>query len=143
MTAAQRERVEEALFPPVVAILIAFVAGDILMLSFNQSPLVVWRLLLDGSWGNAYGFGQVMYKATTLSFTGMAVAFAYRAGLFNIGGEGQLAAADSRRRLWASRSPSASRRLSQSCLAAWVRRLRAESWARSLATCACDSARTR
>lgn len=92
MTAAQREKMEEALFPPVVAILIAFVAGDIIMLSFNQSPFVVWRLLLEGTWGNAYGFGQVLYKATTLSFTGMAVAFAYRAGLFNIGGEGQLAA---------------------------------------------------
>ena len=92
MTAEQREKIEEALFPPVVAILIAFVAGDILMLSFNQSPFVVWRLLLEGTWGNAYGFGQVLYKATTLSFTGMAVAFAYRAGLFNIGGEGQLAA---------------------------------------------------
>src|SRR5665213_4175148 len=92
MKPERREKIEEALFAPVVAILIAFVAGDILMLSFNQSPFVVWRLLLEGSWGNAYGFGQVLYKATTLSFTGMAVAFAYRAGLFNIGAEGQLAA---------------------------------------------------
>ncbi|MDQ2889186.1 MAG: ABC transporter permease [Gemmatimonadota bacterium] len=92
MTIERRQKIEEALLPPIVAILIAFVAGDILMLSFNQSPLVVWRLLLEGTWGNAYGFGQVLYKATTLSFTGMAVAFAYRAGLFNIGGEGQLAA---------------------------------------------------
>jgi len=92
VTREQREKIEEALFPPAVAILIAFVAGDILMLSFNQSPFIVWRLLLEGTWGNAYGFGQVLYKATTLSFTGMAVAFAYRTGLFNIGAEGQLAA---------------------------------------------------
>lgn len=92
MTPERRERIEEALFPPIVAILVAFVCGDILILSFGQSPMVVWRLLLEGTWGNAYGFGQVMYKATTLSFTGLAVAFGYRAGLFNIGAEGQLAA---------------------------------------------------
>ncbi len=92
MTTQSRERIEEALFPPIVAILVAFVCGDILILSFGQSPMVVWRLLLEGTWGNAYGFGQVLYKATTLSFTGLAVAFGYRAGLFNIGAEGQLAA---------------------------------------------------
>lgn len=88
----RRERLEEALFPPLVAILVAFVCGDILILSFGQSPWTVWRLMLEGTWGNAYGFGQVLYKATTLSFTGLAVALGYRAGLFNIGAEGQLAA---------------------------------------------------
>lgn len=92
VTSERSERIQEALFPPIVAILVAFVCGDILILSFGQSPMVVWRLLLEGTWGNAYGFGQVLYKATTLSFTGLAVAFGYRAGLFNIGAEGQLAA---------------------------------------------------
>jgi simple sugar transport system permease protein len=52
----------------------------------------VWRLLLEGTWGNSYGFGQVLYKATTLACTGLAVAVGLRAGLFNIGAEGQLAA---------------------------------------------------
>ncbi len=92
MTPENRERIEEGLLPPLVAILVALVCGDILILSFGQSPVVVWRLLIEGTWGNAYGFGQVLYKATTLSFTGLAVAFGYRAGLFNIGAEGQLAA---------------------------------------------------
>src|SRR6185503_15999750 len=50
------------------------------------------RLLIDGTWGNAYGLGQVLYKATTLTFTGLSVALGLRAGLFNIGAEGQLAA---------------------------------------------------
>lgn len=92
ITPERRSRLEEALLPPLVAILIALVCGDLLMLSFGQSPVLVWRMLLEGTWGNAYGFGQVLYKATTLSFTGLAVAFGYRAGLFNIGAEGQLAA---------------------------------------------------
>src|SRR5207247_8721287 len=55
-------------------------------------PAGVYRLLLEGTWCNAYGFGQVLYKATTLAFTGLAVSFGLRAGLFNIGGESQLAA---------------------------------------------------
>ncbi len=76
---------------PVVALLIAAVVGDILILAFGQSPADVYRLLLDGTLGNAYGIGQVIYKATTLVFTGLAVAVGLRAGLFNIGAEGQLA----------------------------------------------------
>jgi simple sugar transport system permease protein len=75
-----------------VAVLAAMVVGDLLILSFGQSPGSVYRLLLEGTWGNAYGFGQVLYKTTTLTFTGLAVALALRAGLFNIGAEGQLAA---------------------------------------------------
>src|SRR5690348_275510 len=87
-----RARAEEALLPPFVALLIAIVAGDLLILSVGQSPGDVYRMLLAGTWGNAYGFGQVLYKATTLICTGLAVSIGLQAGLFNIGGEGQLAA---------------------------------------------------
>jgi simple sugar transport system permease protein len=52
----------------------------------------VYQVLLQGTWGNAYGLGQVLYKATTLTFTGLSVAIGLRAGLFNIGAESQLAA---------------------------------------------------
>jgi len=92
MRASLRMRLEEALLPPLVALLLALVVGDLLILTFGQSPGAVYRLLLEGTWGNAYGFGQVLYKATTLTFTGLAVALGIRAGLFNIGAEGQLAA---------------------------------------------------
>ena len=77
---------------PAVALLIAAIVGDVLILSFGQAPGDVYRLLIEGTWGNAYGLGQVLYKATTLTFTGLAVALGLRAGLFNIGAEGQLAA---------------------------------------------------
>ena len=87
-----RGRLLEAILPPVVALLIAALVGDLLILSFGQSPGAVYRLLLDGTWGNAYGFGQVLYKTTTLTFTGLAVSIGLRAGLFNIGAESQLAA---------------------------------------------------
>jgi len=91
--APRRERVrwEESLLPPLMALAIALVVGDLLILTFGQSPGAVYRLLLEGTWGNAYGFGQVLYKATTLTFTGLSFAIAARAGLFNIGAESQLA----------------------------------------------------
>lgn len=87
-----RERIEEAVLPSVVALLIALICGDILILIFGQSPGAIYRLLIEGTWGNPYGFAQVLYKTTTLAFTGLAVAYALRAGLFNIGAESQLAA---------------------------------------------------
>ena len=87
-----RRTLVEAVLPPLVALLIAAVVGDVLILVFGQSPGGVYRLLLEGTWGNAYGFGQVLYKATTLACTGLAFAAAARAGLFNVGAESQLAA---------------------------------------------------
>jgi simple sugar transport system permease protein len=89
---SSRAKLEEAILPALVALLLAIVVGDILILIFGQSPAAVYGLLLEGSWGNAYGFGQVLYKATTLTFTGLAVAIGLRAGLFNIGAESQIAA---------------------------------------------------
>jgi simple sugar transport system permease protein len=85
-------RALEALLPPLVALGIAAVVGDLLILTFGEAPATVYALLVKGTWGNAYGIGQVLYKATTLTCTGLAFALANRAGLFNVGAEGQLAA---------------------------------------------------
>jgi general nucleoside transport system permease protein len=88
----RRAAIEEAILPAIVALLVAAIVGDVLILSFGQNPGTVYQLLLEGTWGNAYGLGQVLYKTTTLTFTGLAVALGLRAGLFNIGAESQLAA---------------------------------------------------
>jgi general nucleoside transport system permease protein len=87
----QREAVLAAVLPPLVALAVALVVGDLLILAFGQAPATVFGMLLQGTWGNAYGFGQVLYKATTLTCTGLAFAMAGRAGLFNVGAESQLA----------------------------------------------------
>jgi simple sugar transport system permease protein len=92
MRSSRRAELEEAVLPAIVALLVAAIVGDALILAFGQNPSTVYRLLIDGTWGNAYGLGQVLYKATTLTFTGLAVAVGLRAGLFNIGAESQLAA---------------------------------------------------
>ncbi len=92
MSEGFRQRAEEALLPPIVALLVALILGDILILLFGESPAHVYGRMLEGAWGNPYGFAQVLYKTTTLTFAGLGIALALRAGLFNIGAEGQLAA---------------------------------------------------
>ncbi|WP_428266830.1 ABC transporter permease [Haliangium sp.] len=75
-----------------IALAVAAVAGSLLIMVVGQSPLEVYRLLLLDTWGNDYGFGQVIFKTTPLILTGLAVAMAFQVGLFNIGGEGQMVA---------------------------------------------------
>jgi simple sugar transport system permease protein len=65
----------------------------VLVWLYGESPREIAAALLMGTWGVPYGVGQVLYKATALLLTGVAVDVALRAGLFNIGAEGQLAIA--------------------------------------------------
>src|SRR5262249_31928945 len=61
--------------------------------AFGVAPLSTLHTALAGTWGTPYGIGQVLFKATPLIFTALSFEVALRAGLFNIGAEGQLAAA--------------------------------------------------
>ena len=79
-----------AIAVPVIAIAAALLAGAVFIAAIGQSPAVVYGILLRGTFGNFYGLGQVLFKATPLIFTGLSVALAFKAGLFNIGAEGQL-----------------------------------------------------
>jgi len=80
---------QTALLAPVLALLVAVLAANLLVLAYGESPAAILGLLLAGTWGSAYGIGQVLFKATPLILTGIAVALPFRAGLFNIGAEGQ------------------------------------------------------
>jgi len=75
-----------------VALLVAAAAGSILMIVAGASPLVVWGAMLGRIAPDPYALGQVVFDATPLVFTGLAVSIALEAGLFNIGGEGQMTA---------------------------------------------------
>ena len=79
-----------ALLFPIIAILIAFIIGAVIVLATGNNPLVAYAALLDGAFGSKLALGRTLLNTTPLIFTGLAVAFAFRAGLFNIGGEGQL-----------------------------------------------------
>lgn len=89
-----RDRIERVLLAPAVPGLAAgWIAFSLLVWLYGQSPRAMAVLLFEGTWGTSYGAGQVLFKATPLLFTGLAVDVALRGGLFNIGAEGQLAVA--------------------------------------------------
>ena len=75
---------------PLAAVLLALVIGAILLAISGADPLKAYSALLEGSFGNMKAFGRTLSKATPLIFSGLAVAFAFKAGLFNIGAQGQL-----------------------------------------------------
>lgn len=70
--------------------LLALVAGGVLIAAVGQSPVEVYALLVRQAFGTGYGVGQTLFKATPLVFAGLSVALAFRAGLFNVGVEGQM-----------------------------------------------------
>jgi simple sugar transport system permease protein len=81
-----------------LAILLGLLCGAILIVvsdvmagnSLNlMLPIEAYGALLEGSLGSIQAIGATLNTATPLIFTGLAVAFGFRAGLFNIGANGQ------------------------------------------------------
>ena len=75
---------------PLVAVVVSLAIGAIFIAAIGQDPFSIYARMLHESLGTGYGIGQTLFKATPLVFTGLAVALGFRAGLFNIGTEGQL-----------------------------------------------------
>ena len=75
---------------PLIAILLSMIFGAVFIAVIGKDPFLVYSKLFSDTLGNSYGIGQVLFKATPLIFTGLSAAFAFKAGLFNIGAEGQL-----------------------------------------------------
>jgi simple sugar transport system permease protein len=80
-----------ALTASLIGLCAAWLAFNLVTLAYGESPAQLLVILYRGTWGTGYGVGQVLYKATPLMIAGLAVAFAMRAGLFNVGVEGQAA----------------------------------------------------
>lgn len=74
----------------IIAIILAFLTGAIILLATGYSPLEAYSSLLVGSFGNLTSIGLTFSKATPIIFTALAFSFAYKSGLFNLGAEGQL-----------------------------------------------------
>ncbi len=77
-----------------IAISIGIIIGIIIIIISNPAKAHIGALrLLRGPFNNPIngwvGIGQILYRATPLIFTGLAVAFAFKAGVFNIGASGQ------------------------------------------------------
>ncbi|HZS23691.1 MAG TPA: ABC transporter permease [Gaiellaceae bacterium] len=87
---------------PLITVVIAFLMSGFVVLATGHNPLLAYRDIFDGAGLNwifhpttnlastaAYNLTQTLLQTTTLILTGLAVAFAFRCGMFNIGGQGQ------------------------------------------------------
>ncbi|WP_295037839.1 ABC transporter permease [Sulfitobacter sp.] len=79
----------EVILVPLISLLLAAVLSALVILSIGEDPVAAVNLMVKGALGSTYGWGYTLYYATNFIFTGLAVAVAFHARLFNIGGEGQ------------------------------------------------------
>jgi len=77
-------------FTPIIAIIGALIISSAIILLIGEDPIQVYKMMFGLAIGNRDGWGNVLFRATPLIFTGLAVAFAFQCGLFNIGAEGQV-----------------------------------------------------
>ena len=75
---------------PFLAIILALLVGAIILLVSGANPLEAYWQLFKGAFGSWRNIQRVLEKSTPLIFAGLAVALGFKAGLFNIGAQGQL-----------------------------------------------------
>src|SRR5210317_227139 len=79
----------DAVLVPVISLLLAAILSALVILAIGEDPLAALQLMVKGALGSSYGWGYTLYYTTNFIFTGLAVAVAFHARMFNIGGEGQ------------------------------------------------------
>lgn len=75
---------------PVLAVIVALVVGAIIIAISGANPMKAYIALFQGGLGSPKAIGRTLEKATPLIFGGLAIALAFKAGMFNIGAQGQL-----------------------------------------------------
>lgn len=79
----------EIILLPLANLTAAFAVSGLIMAALGHDPVLALGLLIEGAVGSGDALGYTLYYATNFVFTGLAVALATHAGLFNIGAEGQ------------------------------------------------------
>jgi general nucleoside transport system permease protein len=74
---------------PLLNLLLALIATSIIFIAIGENPIECLSIMIKGAVGSIKGWSYLLYYATNFIFTGLCVAVAFHAGLFNIGGEGQ------------------------------------------------------
>jgi general nucleoside transport system permease protein len=75
---------------PIGAVAFTLLVSSLLVLWAGAPVAPTWSALLRGGFGSVFAWTETLTRATPLILTGLAAAVAFRARLFNIGGEGQL-----------------------------------------------------
>lgn len=80
-----------AVLVPLLAVFTAMVLGALIIRFVGGDPIAAYRGLFEGAFGSAKALSETTVWATPYILAGLAVALAFKGGLFNIGAEGQLA----------------------------------------------------
>jgi len=78
------------LFLPLLATLAALAVGAVMLMLLGANPLMAYSSLIDGAFGSTNALADTIVKATPLLLVGLGICIAFRGGVINIGGEGQL-----------------------------------------------------
>jgi len=73
------------------ALIIALLLGAVMMLALGANPLTGYLALMKGAFGGSYALSSTAVQAVPLLLVGVGICIAFRANVFNIGGEGQIA----------------------------------------------------
>ena len=84
-------RVLDAMLP-LLATLAALSVGAVMLILLGADPLQSYAAMLDGAFGSQNSIADTIVKATPLLLVGLGICIAFRGGVINIGGEGQLIA---------------------------------------------------
>jgi len=87
--ANRRSRVFRSLLIPTLALVTALVAGALVMYLAGDDARLAYTGLFQGAFGSPKAWAATIRKMVPLIFTGLSVAVAFKAGLFNIGASGQ------------------------------------------------------
>ena len=85
-----KRKILTQLLKPVAAIAAALLVGAVLILYAGANPVTAYQSLLAGAFGSFYNFTEVLVKASPLWLAGLGVALSFKAGIFNVGAEGQI-----------------------------------------------------
>ena len=80
----------QAISIPLTAVTVGLLIGTAVLVAYGVNAMAAYSALWQGSFGNLVAIGRTLEKTTPLVFSGLALAFAFKAGLFNIGAQGQL-----------------------------------------------------
>src|SRR3990172_2854836 len=75
---------------PLLATLAALAIGAVMLILLKANPVTAYAALLEGAFGSQNALADTLVKATPLLLVGLGICIAFRGGVINIGGEGQL-----------------------------------------------------
>ncbi len=79
-----------AFMVPIVSVVIALLIASVIIILIGKNPLEAYGVMFKGAFGSKAAIANTIIKTTPLILTGLAVGFGFRAGVFNIGAEGQM-----------------------------------------------------